>query len=153
MSGLETLGIAASIIQVADSCTKLSVRLFSLYRQIKNADESVQLLSNEAALISAILRELGDNLKEEESSKLCSDEAFRTLEHALDQCRDVLRQIESVIKINDRSAQSRLRQTTWKFRLVLLEPSLNPLKKNLESLKSTMLLLLNVIVFTGQVRK
>ena len=153
MSGLEALGVAASIIQVADLCTKLSVKLFSLYRKVKNADESLQLLSNEAALVGAILRELGDNSKEEEPFKLCSDEAFRTLEHLLDQCRDVLRQIESVISIHDRSAKSRLRQVTGKFRLVLLEPNLNPLKMNLERLKSTLLLFLNVIMFAGQVRK
>lgn len=78
MSGLEALGVAASIIQVADLGTKLSVKLFSFYRQVKNADESIQLLSNEIALVSAIFRELGDNLKEEESSKLYSEEALRT---------------------------------------------------------------------------
>lgn len=153
MPGLEALGVAASIIQVADLGTKLSVKLFSFYRQVKNANESIQLLSNEVALVSAILRELGDNLKEEELSKLCSDEAFRTLERVLDQCRNVLRQIERVIGINDHSRKTRLQQVTGKFRLVLLEPNLDPLKTNLERLKSTMLLLLNVIMFAGQVRK
>jgi hypothetical protein len=32
MSGLEALGVAASIIQVADLGTKLSVKLFSFYK-------------------------------------------------------------------------------------------------------------------------
>lgn len=154
MSGLEALGVAASIIQVADLSTKLSVKLFSFYRQVKNSNKSVQLLSNEVALISAILRELGDNLKAEESAKLCSDEAFRTLELGLDQCRDVLRQIERVVVgVNDRSGTTRLQQVTGRFRLVLLEPSLDPLKTNLERLKSTMLLLLNVIMYAGQIRR
>ncbi|KAJ5536592.1 hypothetical protein N7513_009778 [Penicillium frequentans] len=90
MPGLEALGVAASIIQVAELGTNLSVQLFSLYRRVKSANDSIQLLSNEVALVSAILRELGDNLKNEESSKLCSDEAFRTLGFVLDQCRDVL---------------------------------------------------------------
>lgn len=153
MSGIEALGVAASIIQVADLGTKLSVKLFSFYRQVKNANESIQLLSNEVALISAILHELGDSLEEEESANLCSDEAFLTLERVLDQCRDVLRQIERVVGINDLSSKTRLQQVTGKIRLVLLEPSLEPLKANLERLKSTMLLLLNVIMFAGQVRK
>ena len=153
MSGIEALGVAASIMQVADLGTKLSVKLFSFYRQVKNANESIQLLSNEVALISAILHELGDSLEEEESAKLCLDEAFLTLERVLDQCRDVLRQIERVVGINDHSGKTRLQQVTGKIRLVLLEPSLEPLKANLERLKSTMLLLLNVIMFAGQVRK
>jgi hypothetical protein len=153
MSGLEAIGIAASIIQVADLGTKLSVQLFSLYRRVKSANESIQLLSNEIALVSAILRELGDNLKEEESSKLCSDEAFRTLGLVLNQCRDVLGQIQRVVDDNDRPGKSRFQQVTGKFRIVLLEPSLNQLKVNLERLKSTMLLLLNVITYAGQIRR
>jgi hypothetical protein len=155
MSGLEVIGVAASIIQVADLGTKLSVKLFSFYRQVKNANESIQLLSNEVALMSAILHELGDNLKEEESSKLCSDKAFETLNRVLDQCRDALGQIQRAVSHNDdpRQTSGRFQQVTGKFRLVLLEPNLYPLKANLERLKSTMLLLLNVIMLSGQIRR
>ncbi|CAG8182305.1 unnamed protein product [Penicillium nalgiovense] len=152
MSGLEIIGVAASIIQVADLGTSLSVKLFSFYRRVKNANETIQLLSNEVALISAILRELGESLKGQEASKLCSDEAFQTLKCVLQQCRDVLRQIEKVVCMNEQSGKSRLQQVTGKFKLVLLEPSLDPLKTDLERLKSTMLLLLNVIMFAGKVR-
>lgn len=153
MSGLEALGIAASIIQVADLGTKLSVRLFSFYRQVKSANESIQLLSNEIALVSAILRVLGDNLKHEESSKLCSEEAFRTLKLVLSQCQDVLKQIQRAVDIGEQNGKSRFQQVTGKFRLVLIEPSLDHLKANLERLKSTMLLLLNVILYSGQIRR
>lgn len=153
MSGLEALGVAASVIQVADLGTKLSVKLFSFYRQLKNANESIQLLSNEIALVSAILRELGDNLKEEESSKLCSDEALRTLSRVLHQCRDVLGQIQRMVGNNNQPEKSRFQQVTGRFRLVLLEPSLDQLKIKLETLKSTMLLLLNVIMYAGQIRR
>lgn len=152
MSGLEAIGVAASIIQVADLGTKLSVQLFSFYRRYKNANESIQLLSNEIALVSAILRELGDNLKKDESSKLCSQEAFRTLRLVLTQCRDVLGQIQKVIDGNDQSGKSRFQHVTGKFRIVLLEPSLDQLRVNLERLKSTMLLLLNVIMYAAQIR-
>jgi hypothetical protein len=152
MSGLEALGVAASIIQVADLGTKLSVKLFSFYRQVKNANESIQLFSNEIALVSAILRELGDSLKAQEP-KLCSDNAFRTLSLVLHQCRDVLRQIQRVIDNNHRPGKSRFQQVTGKVRLVLLEPSLDPLRTKLETLKSTMLLLLNVIMYAGQIRR
>lgn len=152
MSGLEAIGIAASIIQVADLGTKLSVKLFSFYRRIKNANESIQLLSNEIALVSAILRELGDHLKDE-SAQLCSDEAFSTLRLVLKECRDVLRQIQKVVDSNDRSGKSRFQQATGKIRFVVLESSLDQLKVKLERLKSTMLLLLNVIMYADQIRR
>ncbi|CAG8907281.1 unnamed protein product [Penicillium egyptiacum] len=152
MSGLEAVGIAASIIQVADLGTKLSVKLFSFYRRVKNANDTVQLLSNEIALVSAILRELGDNLKEGEPSKLCSDEAFRTLRLVLNQCWDVLGQIQKVVDTNHGSDKSRFPHVTGRFRIVLLEPKLDQLKVNLERLKSTMLLFLNVFLYAGQIR-
>jgi hypothetical protein len=153
MSGLEAFAVAASIIQVAELGTKLSVQLFSFYRQVKSANESIQLLSNEIALVSAILRELGDSLQDEGSSKLCSDEALQTLSRVLNQCRDVLGQIQKVIDSNNQTGTSRFQQVTGKFRLVLVEPSLDRLKTNLERLKSTMLLLLNVIMYAGQIRR
>ncbi|KXG47366.1 uncharacterized protein PGRI_012360 [Penicillium griseofulvum] len=107
MSGLEAFAVAASIIQVAELGTKLSVQLFSFYRQVKSANESIQLLSNEIALVSAILRELGDSLQDEGSSKLCSDEALQTLSRVLNQCRDVLGQIQRVIDSNNQTGQIR----------------------------------------------
>lgn len=108
MSSLEAIGAAASIIQVANLGAKLSVELFSFYQRVKNAGESVQLLSNKITLVSAILRELGDNLKDEDASKLCSEEAYRTLDLVLTQSSDVLQQIQKVVDDNDKSGTSRL---------------------------------------------
>lgn len=153
MSGLEAIGVAASIIQVADLGAKLSVKLFSFYQRVRSASESIQLLSNEIALVSAILRELGDNLKEEEASKLCSKEAFHTLSLVLNQARDVLGQIQGIVDENDQKGKSRFQQMTGKLRVVYQETSIDQLKTKLERLKSTMLLLLNVITYAGQIRR
>ena len=153
MSGLEAVGVAASIIQVADLSAKLSVKLFSFYRQVKHANDGIQLLSNEIALVSATLRELGDNLKDEESAKLCSEHAFYVLRLVLDQCRDVLGQIQKVVDSNDQMGKNRFQQTAGKIRVAFLEPNLDQLKTKLESLKSTMLLVLNVIMYAGQLRR
>ena len=153
MSGpLEAIGIAAGIIQVAELGTKLSVKLFSFYREFKGANKSIQDLSSEVAITSAILHELGESLKEDEQSKLYSQTAFKTLQDVLNQCEEVLEQIRDMTKYNDSSDKTRLQQITERFRQVLLEPSLDPLKANLKRLKSTMLLLLNVIMYAGQIK-
>ncbi|KAJ5980332.1 hypothetical protein N7481_007630 [Penicillium waksmanii] len=140
MSGLEA--VAAIVIQVADLGAKLSVKLFSFYQRVKNAN---------LGLVSAILSELWDNLKEE-ASKLCSKEAFRTLHVVLDQPWDVLRQIQSVIDDNDQRGKGRFQQVAGKLRIAYHESSVDQLKKSLERLKATMLLLLNVITYAGQIR-
>ncbi|RWQ93799.1 hypothetical protein C8Q69DRAFT_474930 [Paecilomyces variotii] len=152
MSGLEAIGVAASIIQVADLGTKVSVRLFSLYRRFKDADQSLRDLSNDVALTCAILRELGESIEKDEQSKLCSEEAHRTLKSILGQCQEVLEQIQNMIDYRNDPQKTPLQRATEKFRNVLLEPKLDPLKSNLERLKSTMLLLLNAIMYAGQIR-
>jgi hypothetical protein len=103
MSGLEAVGIAASIIQVAELGTKLSVKLFSFYRELKGANKAIQDLSNEVAITSAILREVGESLKEDEQAKLYSNQAFGFLHDVLNQCNEVLRQIGDLTKYSDNS--------------------------------------------------
>jgi hypothetical protein len=151
MSGLEVVGFAASIIQIADLGTKLSVKLFSFHRQIQNANQVIQHLSSDVALTCAILRELGDSLKQQ--SKLCSPEAHLTTRQMLKQCEEVLRQIQNMIDESRTSGKSRWQQATSKIRNALNESDVNLVRSNLEKLKSTMLLLLNVIMFAGQIRK
>jgi hypothetical protein len=153
MSGLEAIGIAASIIQVADLGTKLSVKLFSFYRQVKNADQAIQSLSSDVALTCALLRELGDTLRTDDQSKLYSKEAFQGLRDVIRQCQGVLQKIDNTLSYTHGTGKTRLQQITGRFRLLLLEPTLDPLKNDLENLKSTMVLLLNVIIYAGQVRR
>lgn len=62
MFGLEVVGIAARIIQIADLGTKLSVKLFSFYRQVQNVNRAIQHPSSDVALTCEILRELGNSL-------------------------------------------------------------------------------------------
>ncbi|CAG8938267.1 unnamed protein product [Penicillium salamii] len=152
MSGLEAIGIAASLIQVAELGTKLSVKLFSFYRELKGDNESIQDLSNDVAITSAILYELGESLKEDEQAKLYSKKAFGFLQDVLNQCEEVIQQIRDLTKYNENTEKTRLQQITDMFRQVILEPRLDPLKASLKRLKSRMLLLLNVIMYAGQLR-
>ena len=142
---------------MADFGTKLSVKLISFlisfYQELNGANESIQNLSSDVANTSAILRELGESLKEDEQAKLYSKEAFNTLKQVLNQCEQVLKQIRAMTTHSDSSKMTRLQQITERFRQVLLEPNLDPLKANLKRLKSTMLLLLNVIMYAGQIRR
>lgn len=83
MSGLEILGIAASILQIADLGATVSVKLCTFYRQLKSADQSAQSLSSEVALTCSILRQLGENLKQDEQTRLYSAQAFDTAQEVL----------------------------------------------------------------------
>ncbi|KAJ6036493.1 hypothetical protein N7540_000772 [Penicillium herquei] len=152
MSGLDIVGIAANIIQIADLGTKLSVKLFTFYRQVQSVNQSVQSLASDVALTSAILHELGKSLEQDEADKLCSDQAHGMMQIVMKECADVLHQIQDEIHDPDTPGKSRWQKATGKLRNVLNESNVNFLKEKLETLKRNMLLLLNVIMCAGQIR-
>ncbi|KAE8418993.1 hypothetical protein BDV36DRAFT_252767 [Aspergillus pseudocaelatus] len=153
MSGLEVVGVAASLLQLADLGAKISVKLFGFCRHAKNINQSMQSLSSEVALTCAILRELGEVLSQDGPSKLCSKEAFRTAQQVLNECQKVLLQLRKMTENANEPTTSRMRRATGTIKNVFLEPNVDPLKENLERLKSTMLLLLNVIMYAAEVRQ
>jgi hypothetical protein len=78
MSGLEILGIAASVLQIAELGGRLSVKHFTFSRKIKNADKNIDSQSQDIAATGAVLLQLGNTLKKDDQTSLCSDEAVTT---------------------------------------------------------------------------
>ncbi|KAE8379819.1 hypothetical protein BDV26DRAFT_290977 [Aspergillus bertholletiae] len=154
MSGLEAIGVAASILQIAELGSNLSISLWTLYRKFKDADRNLQTLNNELALTCNVLRQLGNNLQQDEQSKLYSTQALITASDVHKECEQVFEKIKDIVGVRteETSAKSRLRRVAQKFRFVLDESQLEALKNGLEHLKSTILLLLNTIMFAEQIR-
>ncbi|ODM20260.1 hypothetical protein SI65_03313 [Aspergillus cristatus] len=153
MSGLEAIGIAASIIQVAELGTKLAVKLCTFYRQVKESNEAVQSLSSDVSLTCSILHQLGDSLKQDAETQLYSAKAFITAQEILGECRKVFDKIDHAVEEQKRdNTKNRVARVTRKFGLALMERDLDVMRTNLERLKSTMLLMLNVIIYAGQIR-
>ncbi|EYE96774.1 uncharacterized protein EURHEDRAFT_384996 [Aspergillus ruber CBS 135680] len=153
MSGLEAIGIAASIIQVAELGTKLAVKLCTFYRQVKESNESIQNLSSDVSLTCSILHQLGDSLNEDAETRLYSAQAFLTAQEVLEECRRVFDKIDHAVEEQRRdNTKNRVARVTRKFGLALMEGDLDAMRTNLERLKSTVLLMLNVIIYAGQIR-
>ncbi|RJE19549.1 hypothetical protein PHISCL_08120 [Aspergillus sclerotialis] len=153
MSGLELAGVAASILQIAEIGGQLSIKLCTFCHKIKNADKNIQNLSNDVALTSNVLRQLGDSLERDKKGQLYSKQALSTAQDVLAECTKVFEQISAAIDTPDgSSARDRVARAAARFAFVLKESQLDVLKSNLERLKSTMLLMLNVIMYAGQVR-
>lgn len=62
MPGIEILGVVASALQIAEIGMKLSVKICSFYRQIKDTNRSMESLSNDVSLTCSILHQPGVNL-------------------------------------------------------------------------------------------
>lgn len=154
MSGLELVGVAASILQIAEIGGQLSIKLCTFCHKVKNADKNLQNLSNDVALTSNVLRHLGDSLEQDKQGQLYSKHALNTAQDVLGECTKVFEEIGDAIDCPDgNSTKHKVSRVVTKIGFVLREPQLDVLKSNLERLKSTMLLMLNVIMYAGQIQR
>jgi hypothetical protein len=160
MSGLEVLGIVASVIQIADVGARLSVKLCTFSHKVKNADANIRSISSDVALTCSVLRELGDNLKKDEQGRLCNVNAVRTAEEVVRECGRVFGELDLALEgkggngeEGEKGGKSFLMRVGRGVKWTVLEPQVELLRGNLERLKSTLLLMLNVIIYAGQLRR
>lgn len=161
MSGVEVLGVVSSIIQIADLGAQVAVKLCAFCHKVKHAEQNLQTLSKDITLTCTVLRQLGDNLQQDDQVQLYSQNAFQTAQHILQECGRIFREIESAMDKDSAAtaasapakSQNRFLRLSRKLNYVFNEPQLSLLQTNLDRLKNTMLLMLNLIIYAGQLRK
>jgi hypothetical protein len=151
MSGLEIVGIAASVLQLADLGGRLSVKLFTFSRKIKHADKNIASMSAEIAQTGSILQHLGSELQKDDQLQVCSVEAVATAKGLVTDCYKIFDDLNESL---DAKTPKNKVVAAWKKRLKfpLIEPQLDLLNTNLERLKSSLLVMLNVLIFAEQLR-
>ncbi|KAJ5911571.1 uncharacterized protein N7473_000874 [Penicillium subrubescens] len=154
MSGIEIIGVVASIVQIADLGGRLSVKLCTFCHKFKNANKALRYLSKDVALTCNVLRQLGESLGQDDLASLYSPDAFETAQDVLKECEQVFQDLESAIEQHypDPNSQSRIDKMARKLKFLINESQLETVAGNLERLKSTMLLMLNVVIYAGQIR-
>ncbi|KAJ5744691.1 hypothetical protein N7533_009561 [Penicillium manginii] len=150
----EVLGTISAALQVAELGGRLSVKLCTFAHKFKNADKALRSLSNDVALTCSVLRQLGDSMRQDDMVSLYSPDAFATAQDVLEECKKVFKDLENEIEQQrpDASSKSRMERATRKIWFLMNEPRLDAVAGNLERLKSTMLLMLNVVIYAGQLR-
>ncbi|CAI7643613.1 unnamed protein product [Penicillium pancosmium] len=150
----EVIGTISAALQVAELGGRLSVKLCTFAHKFRNADKALRSLSNDVALTCSVLRQLGDSLRQDDLVALYSPDAFATAQDVLEECKKVFNDLESEIEQQhpDPSSKSRMERATRKIWFLMNEPRLDAVAGNLERLKSTMLLMLNVVIYAGQLR-
>ena len=168
MSGIEILGIAASVIQIADAGARLSSKLFVFTRKVKNADQSISNISGEIAATGAALRQLGEALEDDKFASLRSKQSIDTTNQIVADCWKVFNDINDTIgggqlvrqkgqhDAKDTVALAQIKQPSFGFkqrlRFPYVETQINLLKTKLEGLKSSLMLMLQVLLLAEQVR-
>ena len=147
------IGLIASVLQVADIGARLSVKLYRFCNAAVNADESITFISKVISHTSDILRELGRCLENDHEAQLCSENAFRTTIAIVDDCRIVFEEIDQALMdkmtgmgLDEKPGQPEpavFERSTWPF----LQPRIELLWNNLDKLKSTLHLMLGVLIY------
>lgn len=152
MSGIEILGIAASVLQIADLGGKLSVRLFTFSRKIKNADKNIETISRDIAVTGAVLQELGSELEKDGQLGFCSKKAVETAEKLITDCHTIFKELNEALEGVKKDSNGRNIILGWQGRVKwpFLEANIEQLRLNLERLKSSLLVMLNVFILAGQ---
>lgn len=154
----DVIGVVASIISIVELGGRLSVKLCTFCHRFKHADKALRNLSKDVALTCNVLRQLGDSLEKDDVTSLCSPDAFATAQDVLEECERVFGDLDRAIEQHrpesfSSSTQFHVAKVTQKLRFLMNESQLDAVAGNLERLKSTMLLMLNVIIYAGQIRR
>ncbi|KAL8782249.1 MAG: hypothetical protein Q9213_005552 [Squamulea squamosa] len=151
------IGIIASVIQIADVGLRLSLRLYTFGETIASADETISSISKDISLTSSVLKELGCNLEKDKELQICSETAIKTAEDIVQECLKVFLEIDATLEKTVASTRSDgepmpkwttvvVRKLRWPF----LQPKMQLLRSNLDKLKATLLLMLNVMTYARQ---
>lgn len=159
------IGLIASVIGVAGAGIKLSTTLYTFSETVATAADSIQAIAKDVSLTSAVLEELSSNLKHDEQARLYSGTALKTAQTVVRDCEVVFKQIDGALSKSmervgalagsgkrkgkgGKVVLSAIERLKWPF----LQPKMQELRANLERLKSTLVLMLNVLTYARNVQ-
>ncbi|KIW34538.1 uncharacterized protein PV07_01315 [Cladophialophora immunda] len=154
MSGIELIGLAASILQIADLGWKSSYKLYAFSKRVHDAGRAIELVSQDIAATGAILKQLGEEVRKDEettpASRLGTHGLVVAASKLVDECQTLFREIDQGITGEEGSKV--ILGFKQKLKWSYLGPRVDLLRTNLERLKSSLALMLNVLIYAEQQR-
>ena len=89
MSGLEVLGVAASILQVADIGLRLSKRIYDYADSVASADGRLTRIGKHVDLTSEVVKQVADVFSSGVSEQIVSQKALKLGQDAAEECEEV----------------------------------------------------------------
>lgn len=136
MSGLELIGAAAAILQVAEAGLRLSKSIYIYVDTVSSADKRLRRVGTHVETTSQVIREISGVFCQEETAKLVSKGAIKTVYDAAKECKEVFEELREVVEKTKKR----------KWGLPFKEEKLNVLGAQLEKLKSTLHCLMSLLI-------
>ena len=145
----DPLSIIASAITIGEVGAHLSLALFKVARTIKNARREIAEIAQEMSVMSYTLMILADVLRE--NHNLCEPELFEQIFSAISRFKDVEAQIKGITDSETRQTKRgrALKRSTW----LLHGPKARGLLTKVESIKSALILALNIVQIASEERR
>ncbi|KAJ6284816.1 hypothetical protein J3E71DRAFT_192181 [Bipolaris maydis] len=140
----EAIGFVASVLQLAGTGLKLSQALYQYADSVATADRRIKDVAKEIKLTSFVIEELGGIFKQDDTLSLISKSAVATANETLDECSKMFEEIEVTLNKSKKGKMGRLM-------LPFREPKMELLRSHIDKLKSTLQLLMQVLMYAYQV--
>ena len=155
MTGIAELGVIASVIQIADVGLKLSTKLYDFAGKVASADKAIASISRDVKLTSTVLKDLGETLERDKESRIVSENAVQTAGGIVKECLEVFQEMDKIFlkrtpllrQVDEADKATRGRKMMERLWWPYIQSRVLLLRSNLERLKSTLLLMLNVITY------
>ncbi|KIW98576.1 uncharacterized protein Z519_00237 [Cladophialophora bantiana CBS 173.52] len=157
----DVVGLIRSIVDVANAGIKLSIALYTFSETVATAPDQIKNIARDVSLMASVLEELGADLKQDDQARLYSISAVESAKDVVAECEGVFKEIDAVVaravesasnnglkKEGGKLALSATDRLKWPF----LQPGMEVLQGNLERLKSTLVLMLNVLTYARDLR-
>jgi hypothetical protein len=144
----DPLSITASILAVAGAGAKLSTTLYTYAETVFNADKSLKEIARDVSLTSSVLNELGEYLKKDKEENISSTTALKTADDTVSGINGVFEEINAALNkyLKTKDGKSTV-SALGRFKFPLGEGKIKLLQSNMERLKSTLMLMLQVLTY------
>ncbi|TVY14541.1 hypothetical protein LARI1_G007302 [Lachnellula arida] len=155
---IAAIGIVASVVQLADFGFKLSVKLFTFSKAVASADTSIQEISNDVSLTSTVLSELCQILQADESH-VVSENALEATRQTVNECMSIFEQLDDALDrslrnlgmLEEKGIARRGRVALEKLKWPFKQNKMELLRSNLERLKASLALMLQVLSYAREI--
>ncbi|TID27059.1 phosphorus acquisition-controlling protein [Venturia nashicola] len=143
------MDVAVGIVRMAGVGTKLSTALMFYAGGVADADKNMTAIAGDVALTSNVLASVGHFLKERENSSMATPSALMDAQAILTRCHNTFEEIKGILDKTAKTDESGARKTSKRARLIwpVKSNKAELLTSRLESLKSSLMLLLQVLSF------
>lgn len=144
----EVIGVAASVIGIVAVGAKLSTTLYTYAKTVFTADQRLKHIAKDIPLTSQVHSQSGACLEQDAGANICTANAIQVPREALDRCEKMFGEIEDAISeaVKRDEAGKAVFTTSTRLRWPLKEQKMSLLGANLDRLKSTLNLMLNVLL-------